>query len=103
MGRLLYSIELSAAGDFDDCGKTSELSHKADNDSLTIHTTKVDSSLKGAFQFSSFFPYGKMRQFIPALLASAPIALASQPVFSVHDDLLAFPQVSSSQLRMRQI
>ncbi|PMD35060.1 hypothetical protein L207DRAFT_547350 [Hyaloscypha variabilis F] len=32
-----------------------------------------------------------MRQFIPALLA-APIALASQTVFSVHDDLLAYPQ-----------
>jgi protein OS-9 len=33
-----------------------------------------------------------MRQLIPALLA-APIALASQTVSSVHDDLLAFPQV----------
>ncbi|KAE9365754.1 hypothetical protein N431DRAFT_351382 [Stipitochalara longipes BDJ] len=32
-----------------------------------------------------------MRQLIPALLA-APIALASQTVFSVHDDLLAYPQ-----------
>lgn len=37
-----------------------------------------------------------MRQLIPALLASAPIALASQTVFSVHDDLLAFPQVLPS-------
>lgn len=34
-----------------------------------------------------------MRQVIPALLAAAPVALASQNVFSVHDDILAFPQV----------
>jgi len=33
-----------------------------------------------------------MRQLIPALLASAGVTLASQTVFSVHDDLLAFPQ-----------
>ncbi|KUJ15237.1 uncharacterized protein LY89DRAFT_648441 [Mollisia scopiformis] len=33
-----------------------------------------------------------MRQYVTAFLASAPIALASQTVFSVHDDLLAFPQ-----------
>src|SRR6187402_3172723 len=37
-----------------------------------------------------------MRQIITAMLASAPIALASQTVFSVHDDLLAFPQVRPS-------
>jgi len=41
-------------------------------------------------------PYGTMRQIIPALLGLAPVALASQTVFSVHDDLLAFPQVSLS-------
>jgi len=40
-----------------------------------------------------------MRQLIPALLA-APIALASQTVFSVHDDLLAFPQVRISSCRI---
>ena len=34
-----------------------------------------------------------MRPFITAFLASTPIVLASQTVFSVHDDLLAFPQV----------
>ncbi|KAF7938888.1 uncharacterized protein EAE98_001225 [Botrytis deweyae] len=33
-----------------------------------------------------------MRKSIPALLATASITLASQNVFSVHDDLLAFPQ-----------
>ncbi|KAE8443921.1 hypothetical protein EG329_001231 [Mollisiaceae sp. DMI_Dod_QoI] len=33
-----------------------------------------------------------MRPYFAALLASAPIALASPTVFSVHDDLLAFPQ-----------
>ncbi|KAH7396041.1 glucosidase II beta subunit-like protein-domain-containing protein [Cadophora sp. MPI-SDFR-AT-0126] len=33
-----------------------------------------------------------MQQIIAAFLASVPIALASQTVFSVHDDLLAFPQ-----------
>jgi len=33
-----------------------------------------------------------MRPLIIALLASAPVVLASQTVFSVHDDLLAFPQ-----------
>jgi protein OS-9 len=36
-----------------------------------------------------------MRQTIAALLATAPV-FASQNVFSVHDDILAFPQVSSS-------
>lgn len=34
-----------------------------------------------------------MRSIIPALLVAAPIAIASQNVFSVHDDILAFPQV----------
>jgi len=43
-----------------------------------------------------------MRQTIPALLALAPVAFASQTVFSVHDDLLAFPQVSSSGPPLRQ-
>ncbi|RDW68284.1 hypothetical protein BP5796_08941 [Coleophoma crateriformis] len=33
-----------------------------------------------------------MRRLISAVLASASTALASQTVFSVHDDLLAFPQ-----------
>ncbi|KAH6673147.1 glucosidase II beta subunit-like protein-domain-containing protein [Halenospora varia] len=33
-----------------------------------------------------------MRPINTALLASVPVALASQTVFSVHDDLLAFPQ-----------
>ncbi|KAK0101239.1 Protein OS-9 [Cadophora gregata] len=33
-----------------------------------------------------------MQHIITALLASVPIVLASQTVFSVHDDLLAFPQ-----------
>ncbi|KAF7902761.1 hypothetical protein EAF00_002664 [Botryotinia globosa] len=33
-----------------------------------------------------------MRKSIPALLSIASITLASQNVFSVHDDLLAFPQ-----------
>ncbi|KAF7953517.1 uncharacterized protein EAE97_000916 [Botrytis byssoidea] len=33
-----------------------------------------------------------MRKAIPALLAIASITLASQNVFSIHDDLLAFPQ-----------
>ncbi|PQE33915.1 hypothetical protein CJF32_00002796 [Rutstroemia sp. NJR-2017a WRK4] len=33
-----------------------------------------------------------MRQFIPALLAACPIVIASQSVFSVHDDILAYPQ-----------
>ncbi|KAL3426748.1 glucosidase II beta subunit-like protein [Phlyctema vagabunda] len=33
-----------------------------------------------------------MRPSITAVLASAPLALASQTVFSVHDDILAFPQ-----------
>lgn len=37
-----------------------------------------------------------MRKSIPALLATASITLASQNVFSVHDDLLAFPQVCAS-------
>jgi len=41
-----------------------------------------------------------MRQPILALLASAPIAFASQTVFSVHDDLLAFPQVGVSSFRL---
>jgi len=39
-----------------------------------------------------------MRRLITAFLASAPVALASQTVFSVHDDLLAFPQVSLFKL-----
>lgn len=38
-------------------------------------------------------PYGTMLQIISAIVASLPIAIASQTVFSVHDDLLAFPQV----------
>ncbi|RFU26015.1 hypothetical protein B7463_g10320, partial [Scytalidium lignicola] len=33
-----------------------------------------------------------MRYLISTLLASAPIAFASQTVFSIHDDVLAFPQ-----------
>jgi len=33
-----------------------------------------------------------MRRVLPALLAAAPAVFASQTVFSVHDDLLAFPQ-----------
>ncbi|KAH7360086.1 glucosidase II beta subunit-like protein-domain-containing protein [Rhexocercosporidium sp. MPI-PUGE-AT-0058] len=33
-----------------------------------------------------------MQQIIAALLTSVPLVLASQTVFSVHDDLLAFPQ-----------
>ncbi|TVY15258.1 Protein OS-9-like, partial [Lachnellula arida] len=37
-------------------------------------------------------PYGKMHSTNAALLASIPIVLASQTVFSVHDDILAFPQ-----------
>jgi protein OS-9 len=39
-----------------------------------------------------------MRSINAALLASIPIVLASETVFSVHDDILAFPQVSSSGL-----
>lgn len=34
-----------------------------------------------------------MRPIISALLATAPVAIASQNVFSVHDDILAYPQV----------
>ncbi|ESZ98119.1 hypothetical protein SBOR_1498 [Sclerotinia borealis F-4128] len=33
-----------------------------------------------------------MRQLIPTVLATTSIVIASQSVFSVHDDLLAFPQ-----------
>jgi protein OS-9 len=51
---------------------------------------------------SSFFavpiPHGKMHTHISALLAVAPVAFASQNVFSVHDDLLAFPQVNTIPL-----
>ncbi|RDW64996.1 hypothetical protein BP6252_10647 [Coleophoma cylindrospora] len=41
-----------------------------------------------------------MRRLISAVLASASTALASQTVFSVHDDLLAFPQVRDREPRL---
>jgi hypothetical protein len=66
-----------------------------DDDSLDISITNF---LHEDLNFSQL-PYGMMRQLIPALLA-APIALASQTVFSVHDDLLAFPQVRISSYRV---
>ena len=61
---------------------------------MTTWTFQPQHSTDEDLNFSQL-PYGMMRQLIPALLA-APIALASQTVFSVHDDLLAYPQVRIS-------
>jgi hypothetical protein len=61
---------------------------------MTTWTFQPQHSIDEDLNFSQL-PYGMMRQLIPALLA-APIALASQTVFSVHDDLLAYPQVRIS-------
>lgn len=49
--------------------------------------------------------HGNMRRFISALLvpALASRALASEAVFSVHDDLLAFPQVQMLPSRFQWI
>ncbi|KAF4628009.1 hypothetical protein G7Y89_g10143 [Cudoniella acicularis] len=71
---------------------------QADDDSLDITSNAFKRSYIGDCSTirspSSIFhlPHGKMRPIHSALLASVPIVLASQTVFSVHDDLLAFPQ-----------